>query len=173
MIKVGCCGYPVGRSKYQEAFTLVEVNRTFYRYPRSSTVKRWREEAPEGFEFTVKAHQDISHKDILEMVQAREPMERLKEICQTLDAKVLLVQTPASFQPDGLKAAENFFKEIARDGLLVAWETRGHLWETAEIREKLRNVLARLDIPHVTDPFKIMPVYVSRVAYPRLHGHGL
>jgi len=172
MIKVGCCGYPVGRKKYMEAFRLVELNTTFYNYPKTSTVVRWREEAPEDFEFTVKAHQDISHKYMLKLEQAREPLERMKEICRILNAETLLVQTPASFKPDNLKDAEEFFEEINLEGLTLVWETRGSPWERTEIRDRLRKVLERLDVPHVTDPLKVMPVYTSHVAYFRLHGLG-
>jgi len=172
MIKVGCCGYPVSREKYREAFSLVELNRTFYKYPRLSTVTRWREEAPEDFEFTVKAHQEISHKHKLRLELAQEPFERMKEICRRLNARILLIQTPASFKPENLKKAERFFEEISRDGLTLVWETRGPLWEKTETRERLRDVLEKLDIPHVTDPFRTMPVYTGRVAYFRLHGLG-
>jgi len=172
MIRVGCCGYPVGKEKYMEALRLVELNRTFYNYPKTSTVVRWREEASEDFEFTVKAHQDISHKHMLKLEQAREPLERMKEICRILNAETLLIQTPASFKPDNLKDAEEFFKGIDREGLTLVWETRGPPWERTEIRDRLRNVLERLDVPHATDPLKVMPVYTGHVAYFRLHGLG-
>jgi uncharacterized protein YecE (DUF72 family) len=62
MIRVGCCGFPTSTKKYFESFDLVELNRTFYHYPQEKTVEGWRKTAPENFEFTVKAHQDISHK---------------------------------------------------------------------------------------------------------------
>ncbi len=172
MIKVGCCGYPVSLKKYREAFNLVEINRTFYGYPRLSTVERWRRESPEGFEFTVKAHQDISHKYKLKLEESREPFERMKEICRILKARILLIQTPASFRPDGMDIAEEFFEKMERGELTVVWETRGPLWERGDVRERLRKVLSRLDVTHVTDPFRVIPVYMGGVAYFRLHGLG-
>jgi len=172
MIRIGCCGYPIDRKRYQEVFSLVEVNSTFYSYPMISTVMRWREEAKEDFEFTVKAHQDISHKHRLRLEFTREVFERMKEICRTLDAKILLIQTAASFKPDSIDEAETFFEKINHKDLTLVWETRGPLWENITTREKLKTVLKRLDIPHVTDPFKNMPVYTSQTAYFRLHGLG-
>ncbi|MCD6325272.1 DUF72 domain-containing protein [Candidatus Bathyarchaeota archaeon] len=172
MIKIGCCGYPVGRKRYQETFRLVEINRTFYRVPKISTVIKWRREAPADFEFTVKAHQDISHKYKLKLEDALEPFETMKTICRNLAAKILLIQTPASFKPDRLEDAEDFFKSIRREELIVVWETRGPLWEDEETRERLRSILESLDVPHVTDPFRTLPVYSSSVAYLRLHGSG-
>jgi len=173
MIKVGCCGYPTSMGKYFETFRLVELNSTFYQYPRMPTVVGWRENAPEDFEFTVKAHQDISHKFKLKYGESStKAFERMKEICKALGARILLIQTPGSFRPDKLEDAQKFFSKIDRDDLTVVWETRGPAWDTPAVREKLAEVLRTLEVPHVTDPFKVMPTYVGSVAYFRLHGLG-
>ncbi len=172
MIKVGCCGYPTSMRKYYEKFKLVEINRTFYGYPKMSTVARWREKAPSDFEFTVKAHQGISHKFRFELEPSVKAFEQMKEICKTLRARILLIQTPASLRPDRIGDAERFFKKINREGLLMVWETRGSAWEAPSIQKKLAETLQELDVPHVTDPFRTLPVYTSAIAYFRLHGLG-
>jgi len=42
MIKVGCCGFGVARSKYFQEFSLVEIQQTFYQPPRQKCrAKRW------------------------------------------------------------------------------------------------------------------------------------
>jgi len=158
--------------KYRNVFKVVELNRTFYRYPKDSTVERWRRESPIDFEFTVKAHQEITHKHRFKTDLAAQAFEKMKTICRTLKACTLLFQTPASFTPDYLDDAQQFFNNIDREGLNLIWETRGEKWEKSEAREALRRVLEELDLPHVTDPFKVMPVYTSRLAYFRLHGSG-
>jgi uncharacterized protein YecE (DUF72 family) len=172
MIDVGCCGYTVNTKKYQETFKVIELNSTFYKYPKPQTVKKWRENAPKNFEFTVKAHQDITHKYKMNFEQAQESLEKIEEVCHLLKTQVLLFQTPASFKPDKIKEVRRFFERAGRDGLTLVWEPRGPLWETDETREKLRTVLEELDVSHVTDPFRYMPVYTGKVAYLRLHGHG-
>ncbi|KYH42662.1 MAG: hypothetical protein AYL33_001640, partial [Candidatus Bathyarchaeota archaeon B63] len=58
------------------------------------------------------------------------------------------------------------------DGLTVVWETRGPSWEEDDARERLRSLLESLDVPHVTDPFRSLPVYSGPIAYLRLHGRG-
>ncbi|MFQ6095595.1 MAG: DUF72 domain-containing protein, partial [Candidatus Bathyarchaeia archaeon] len=68
--------------------------------------------------------------------------------------------------------AIQFFKNVEREGLTLILETRGEKGEKTEICERLHKVLEELDVPHVTDPFRVMPVYTSRVAYFRLHGLG-
>jgi len=172
MLKIGCCGYPVNTRKYQETFTVVELNSTFYKYPRPQTAKRWRETALNGFEFTVKVHQDITHKYRMTLERTSESINTIKVICNILDAKVILFQTPASYGPDRIQEAAKFFEHLSRDDLTVVWEPRGPLWQKPEILEKLKTVLERIDVSHVTDPFLAMPVYTGKVAYFRLHGHG-
>lgn len=173
MIRVGCCGFPTSMKKYFERFSLVELNSTFYQYPRERTVEGWRERAPESFEFTVKVHQDVSHKAKLKVGEASlEAFEQMKRICKILGSKILLFQTPSSFRPDRLGDAEEFFGSVQHEGLILVWETRGSAWESADVRERLRRVLESLDVGHVTDPFKVLPVYTGEVAYFRLHGLG-
>ena len=172
MIKIGCCGYPTSMKKYQENFHLVELNKTFYDYPRISTIVKWRESAPEDFEFTVKAHQDISHKFKLKAESSAASFGQMKQICKLLEAKILLIQTPASFRPDSLDDAKEFFEKMNSDGLTLAWETRGPLWEQKSVYQRLSKILEPSNVVHVTDPLKAMPAYTSTVAYFRLHGLG-
>jgi uncharacterized protein YecE (DUF72 family) len=173
MIKVGCCGFPTSMIKYFESFNLVELNSTFYQYPQEKTVEGWREKAPEDFEFTVKAHQDISHKTKLKVEEANvQALERMKQICKTLNSKILLIQTPGSFRPDKLGDAQKFFREVKRENLILVWETRGSAWEAPEVHKKLGQVLEKLNVTHVADPFRIIPACVGEIAYFRLHGLG-
>jgi len=151
----------------------VELNSTFYQYPREKTVEGWREKAPKEFEFTVKAHQDISHKAKLKVEETSlQAFGRMKQICKTLNSKILLIQTPCSLRLDKLADAEKFFREVNRENLVLVWETRGPAWETPEAHKKLGQVLEKLDVTHVTDPFRVMPAYTGEIAYFRLHGLG-
>lgn len=175
MIKLGCCGFPTSKKKYYKAFKLVELNSTFYTYPRIVLVKKWRTEAPRGFEFTVKAHQDISHNCRFDPSPVCvEAFNRMREICEALDSKILLIQTAGSFRPtqENMARAQKFFNRIDRGGLTVSWETRGPEWNDPQVRDELGKVLEDLDVLHVTDPFKAMPVYTGKIVYFRLHGLG-
>lgn len=160
-------------TKYFENFRLVELNSTFYGYPRIETVEGWREKAPWDFEFTVKTHKDISHKAKLKIGElSLQAFEQMKQICKTLNSKILLIQTPASFKPDKLADAEKFFEKVDRESLILVWETRGEAWESKENHERLGKVLKNLDVGHVTDPLKVMPAYTGEITYFRLHGLG-
>jgi len=159
-------------SKYYDSFNLVELNRTFYGYPQMSTVTKWREKAPSSFEFTVKAHQEISHTYKFEIKPSIKAFGQMLQICKTLKTRILLIQTPASFRADKLSKAIEFFRRVERENLNIVWETRGPLWNESENRAALKKALKRVDVPHVVDPFKSSPAYISGIAYFRLHGMG-
>lgn len=133
--------------KYFQSFNLVELNSTFYQYPRMETVEGWRKKAPKNFEFSVKAHQDISHRARLKVEESSlQAFERMKDICKALNTQMLLIQTPGSFRSDRLLDVEKFFEAVNREGLILVWETRGPTWETAEVYQRLEQILGRLDV---------------------------
>lgn len=129
MIKVGCCGYPTSANRYHENFCVVELNKTFYQYPRMSAVIGWRKKAPRDFEFTAKAHQDVSHKFKLKVEESINAFNKMKQICKILEARVLLIQTPVSFRTDRMEDVYEFFRRVDRGNLVLVWETRGQSWE--------------------------------------------
>jgi hypothetical protein len=47
---------------YSEVFNFVEVNYTFYEYPDVRKVEQWRRMVPEDFTFSVRCHQDLTHR---------------------------------------------------------------------------------------------------------------
>jgi len=173
-IRVGCCGFPVAKPKYYNSLKLVEINSTFYSTPKTSLVEKWRREAPEDFEFTVKAHKSISHIHRLEPTpECLEAYSQMLKICQTLRTRLLLIQTPASLRPldETYQAAERLCKKVG-GALRLLWETRGLEWGKDQARERLERLLRRYGVIHVTDPFLSEPVYVGEVFYARLHGLG-
>lgn len=86
-VRIGCSGwsyndwrgslYPDGLpqrrwlERYAEVFDTVEVNATFYRLPKESTVQSWVEQVPGDFLFAVKASRYPTHmKRLHEIVDA-------------------------------------------------------------------------------------------------------
>lgn len=190
-IKVGCCGFPVAKSRYYQNFEVVEIQKTFYQPPLLSTAQRWRKEAPSSFEFTMKVWQLITHppssptyRRLKESVpekfkekygffkptrQVFSAWERTKEIALALGAKILIFQCPPSFTPDKnhLENLKKFFQQIKRENFIFVWEPRGR-WK----EEITKSLCRELNLVHGVDPFKQKPVYISTVNYFRLHGKG-
>src|SRR5262245_10501516 len=48
-------------SRYAEKFDTVELNASFYRWPKDATFAGWRAQWPEGFTMSVKAHRGLTH----------------------------------------------------------------------------------------------------------------
>src|SRR3990172_13027539 len=46
---------------YSRTFSTVELNNTFYRFPRIAQVEEWHKATPRGFRFGVKANRLITH----------------------------------------------------------------------------------------------------------------
>ncbi len=193
MIRVGCCGFPGGKSKFFQEFRLAEVQETFYKLPKVETAIRWRESAPSDFEFAVKAWQAITHpttsptwrKAGIQVPSEKaglygflkptdevfEAWQKTREIAEVLRAKIVLVQCPASFKCDqeGIKNAREFFGSIDRRGLEIAWEPRGNWLEKPE---EVRRICDDLNLIHAVDIFWDEPVSAHPIAYIRLHGLG-
>ncbi len=190
IVRVGCCGWPVARGRYFNAFDLVEVQDTFYNLPRPTTAERWRAAAPPGFEFVLKAPQLITHDPASPTYRRlRAPLtERQRSLygrfrptaavraawmrtlglARALGSRLVLFQTAASFTP-ATRHAKNlttFFDGAERDGLAFAWEPRG-AWSDAQIRDLCR----RLSLIHCVDPFARRQVW-GEPAYFRLHGRA-
>ncbi|HEX8061807.1 MAG TPA: DUF72 domain-containing protein, partial [Allosphingosinicella sp.] len=46
---------------YADTFRTVELNTSFYHLPKPETFAKWRDQAPEGFRYAVKAPRFITH----------------------------------------------------------------------------------------------------------------
>ncbi|HEY5843119.1 MAG TPA: DUF72 domain-containing protein, partial [Mycobacterium sp.] len=56
-------GLPTAKrlSAYAAEFDTVELNASFYRWPKDATFAQWRERLPEGFRMSVKAARGLTH----------------------------------------------------------------------------------------------------------------
>jgi len=185
-LHVGCCGFPIPQRKYVVEFDVVELQSTFYRIPRLSTAKKWRDTAPKDFIFTVKAFQGITHSinsptwkrsnirptpnhgEFRPTQEVYESWKITRQICDILSAPITILQTPPTFKDteENLKNVEAFFDTIDRGKLLIGLEPRG--WQ----KESIIKICKKFELIHVTDPFQSSPVYTlnGRVSYFRLHG---
>jgi uncharacterized protein YecE (DUF72 family) len=187
-VSVGCCGFRSSRESYYESLGAVEVQHTFYQPPQVSTLARWREEAPAGFVFTVKAWQLVTHNasspTYRRLKRALTEEESggagsfrptalvasawsLTAACAgALKARAVLFQCPASFRPtaENVENMRRFFRKTERGRLNFAWEPRGG-WP----RELIKELCDELGLWHVVDPFAERTTTPGK-CYFRLHG---
>jgi len=195
---VGCCGYPVSRTRYYTLFKTVELQQTFYNLPTLDTASRWRREAPSDFVFNMKAWQVITHPSSSPtwrrlrslppgqienygfLKPTRENLDAWKkslEIAKVLRARVIVLQTPPSFKysEEHVKWVNEFFSHAGREAksseIIIGWEPRGD-WKN--FPDVLKNVICTHEVIHITDPLRLDPIVCEgqKVLYFRLHGLG-
>ena len=156
--------YPPGAKQedwlpfYGRVFDTVELDTTFYHPPRPSVVRSWARHSPEGFRFSAKVPQRITHESRLSNMG-----ERLKEFVDALaplEAKLgpLLVQLPAEFERDpGTEGVLDRFLASAPREIQLAVEFRHASWHVAKTSDLLRRHHAALawtewrDLPRVSE----------------------
>jgi uncharacterized protein YecE (DUF72 family) len=98
---------------YAKSFDTVEVNNTFYRLPEPETFAAWRDRAPDGFLFGIKASRFLTH--LKRLKEPEEPVARLFEHARELGDHFgpILYQLPGSFHRD-LDRLEAFLALLPR-----------------------------------------------------------
>ncbi|SNZ09021.1 Uncharacterized conserved protein YecE, DUF72 family [Persephonella hydrogeniphila] len=84
---------------YSSIFDTVEINSTFYRFPKKSSVKKWYRQSPEDFVFSVKVNKQITH--IKKMKNVKEELDQFYSVLsESLQEKLgaFLFQFPPSFR---------------------------------------------------------------------------
>lgn len=102
-------------SYYSSKFDTVEVDSTFYRIPRESTVVGWKKQTPEGFVFSLKFPRMITHVKMLKDCEeeTRVFLERAELLEEKLGA--LLLQFPFSFRAGHVSLLETFLENLPTD----------------------------------------------------------
>jgi len=159
---------------YSKAFNFVEVNSTFYHIPSLKEVETWRRLVPPDFQFTVRAHKTITHKNKLQPTQeALETFEKMKQICTILNADILHLQTPPAltFTQNSIGKLHDFLSSLNLGKLRLALEIRGV--SPSGLPSELRKIMQDHSLIHCVDLSKgETPAYESNTLYSRLFGKG-
>jgi len=111
---------------YVERFDTVELNASFYRWPRDTTFAGWRHRLPEGFLLSVKAPRGLTHAKRLYSPEVW--IERIARCWHELGDKraVLVVQLPPGMPRDDARLG--YFLGALPDWIRVAVEFRHPSW---------------------------------------------
>jgi uncharacterized protein YecE (DUF72 family) len=183
-IRVGTAGWSIPRAsafrfegpgthleRYARSFRCVEINSSFYRPHAAAVYRKWRDNTPQDFRFSVKMPRTITHK--LRLKAARGPLIAFLAETDGLAEKrgPILVQLPPSFSFDAVVVRA--FLDLLRElhGGPVACEPRHATWFSPEVV----SLLDHYQISRVAaDPPPVLAATVptgwSRLAYFRLHG---
>jgi uncharacterized protein YecE (DUF72 family) len=165
--------YPPGlpaskrRQVYVEHFDTVELNASFYRWPREQTFETWNRELPPGFVMTVKAPRGLTHARRLN--NPGPWIDRLTKSWHALRDRrgALLFQLHPAHERDDARLDD--FLALLPDWMDVAVEFRHPSWHVEEVMA----VLERHGAAYVVMSGPKLPCILRATApfvYVRFHG---
>jgi len=152
---------------YMERFHTVEVNNTFYNLPEKETFKKWRDESPAAFLYSVKASRYITHMKKLK--DPEKPVANFMDNVGMLGDKLgpVLFQLPPRWKLN-IGRLEGFLEALPENGRF-AFEFRDDTWWDPSVYERLRQHNAAFcifDLEGRQTPI----ICTADFAYIRLHG---
>jgi uncharacterized protein YecE (DUF72 family) len=144
---------------YARHFRTVEIDSTFYGEPRASVVHGWAERTPEGFVFSAKFPQVITHE--AKLAGAEEAAGSFVQTMMGLGPKlgVLTLQFAFDFGPENLDRLGRFLAALPR-GPRYAVEVRNRGWLVSKAPDAvppLRETLSRHNVALVLQDLYYMP----------------
>jgi len=154
-------------SHYASHFDTVEINNTFYRLPSEAAFARWREQAPAGFLYAVKASRYLTH--LKKLKEPRVPLQNFFACAAHLGAAFgpVLYQLPPRWQLD-LPRLRDFLSALP-PGRRHVFEFRDPSWLVEPVYRLLERRGAALclhDLPPLSVPSRVTAPFV----YLRYHG---
>jgi uncharacterized protein YecE (DUF72 family) len=128
---------------YASKFNTVEVDSTFYRIPTEQTILNWKKQVHEGFLFSLKFPQIITHVKMLRGCQYDTEffLDRIKLLGTYVGA--LLLQFPPNFGVTHIQDLENYLHKLPKHHRYVI-EVRNKSWLNQDFYEILRAINAGL-----------------------------
>ena len=162
-------GLPSARrlSRYVEEFDTVELNASFYRWPKDSTFAGWRAQLPPGFTMSVKAHRGLTH---YRRLASPEPwIERFEHCWQLLGDRhgVLLVQLHPEQRRDDARL-DGFLASVPKT-IRVAMELRHPSWDDPAVYALLKRRRAAYVVMS-GGGLSCIPRATTDLVYVRMHG---
>ncbi|HXT63898.1 MAG TPA: DUF72 domain-containing protein [Pyrinomonadaceae bacterium] len=121
---------------YAQRLPAVEINNTFYRLPQPTMVENWKAQVPQGFRFSIKATQRITH--IKRLKNCAEETKYLMETAALLGEQlgVVLFQLPPNSKKDSERLRE--FLDCLPEQTRAAFEFRHESWFDDEMFQLLQ-----------------------------------
>lgn len=151
---------------YASQLNTVEINNTFYRFPKTEVLNHWREQVNKDFRFVIKANQRITHIYGLRDVDqtTTDFVERVKVLGKQLGA--VLFQLPGRIRKD-LTMLEDFVEGLPNN-VRYAFEFRHKSWFEDDVLERLRAKDCALCIADTDDAPADTAIKTARWGYLRL-----
>jgi len=152
---------------YGEHFNTVEINMTFYRFPKPETLQGWLDKVPAHFKFTLKANRQITHFKKIKGV--KNEVRYFYVLANSLEEKLgcILFQLPPSLTMD-LDLLEEFLSILSTKYKNVI-EFRHESWYTEKVYKLLETYKVIFCIVSSSKVPKTV-VETTETTYSRFHG---
>lgn len=152
---------------YQDHFTTVEINNSFYRLPSKKAFDEWKTHAANGFIYAVKASRYITH--MKKLTDPTDPVDKFLRRARRLNAHLgpILWQLPPHWHADPDRLAA--FAQILPVDLTHVFEFRDPDW----FQNSIRDILERHGLSFCifsTTGLDCPKWVTSDVVYLRFHG---
>ena len=156
---------------YSSIFGTVEIDSTFYAYPKKEMVASWIRNTPVGFRFSAKLPQIITHKKRLENAESDlgQFLDLIKPLSNSGKLGAILIQLPPSFTDKSSKSLEEFF-QILPANISFAVEFRNKTWEKKEISRMLEKY--KISSVITDSPLELRSQIMTDWTFVRYHGRG-
>jgi uncharacterized protein YecE (DUF72 family) len=147
MLTVGCAGFAVPATRYFKEYLFVEVQETHLAVPGPGTLRRWRREAPEGFEFALLGPRQVGQEGFREGKVIETALKQLGEVAAELDATTAVFVAPPDFTASraNRSALKEFLTSVREQFDRVVFEV-GPPWNPDDadgLAEETRTLSAR------------------------------
>ncbi|MCF7859553.1 MAG: DUF72 domain-containing protein [Candidatus Cloacimonetes bacterium] len=170
--------YPRSQSKdfswlqfYSQYFNVVEVNASYYTYLNPRVVKSWLNQIEDvnEFLFTVKLHQDFTHKRIYTSEQTAAVKHNLDMLKDNERLGGLLLQFPYSFECSdaNIEYLAKLIRQFEEYEKFV--EVRHKSWQN---KKASTVTFCTIDQPQIGESIDFNPVIGNGAAYIRFHGRN-
>ncbi len=161
---------------YASLFSSIEINSSFYKIPRATTVANWTQSVPQNFRFTFKLWRGITHNKglVFDTADVINFMSAISEVGGK--SGCLLVQFPPGNKVGNIGQLEKLLACISEtsqsDQWKVAVEVRDRSWYRDDVYDLMHEYGAALvvqDMPASVTPHREP---MEKFAYLRFHGPG-
>ncbi|WP_035906968.1 MULTISPECIES: DUF72 domain-containing protein [unclassified Lebetimonas] len=150
---------------YKQFFNSLELNSTFYRFPKTTTIKNWKYKIKNDFKISIKANKTITHTSRLKNT---DKLKGFLDVVSVLENKlgVILFQLPPSLKYKK-ELLLNFVNALDKN-LKYAIECRNKTWYNDEVYEIMKNANICLVWHDFNQDFIFE--YTADFNYVRFHG---
>jgi uncharacterized protein YecE (DUF72 family) len=161
---------------YASLFNSIEINSSFYKNPKMSTVRKWADSVPDNFQFTFKLSKAITHAKGLDF--KAEDIDNFMETIAHIGNKkgCLLVQFPPGLKIEKCNQLQNLLIRLERAKPCDTWKTAMEFRNPSWYHDEVYDLLSQYKVSVVIHdlPASATPLTTSTAdfRYLRFHGPG-